>query len=109
MARPNKIILVAATAAANSDPLLMNWRQPNFKVSLGFKTSGSTTGFTVQHCFDDPHETAAASWTWFDHPELAAMTANEDGNIAFPVTAVRLKCDANGTDTGTLFVMQAGG
>lgn len=109
MARQQKITLVAAAEAANSNPLLLNWRQPEFKVSLGFNTSGSTTGFTVQHCFDDPHETAPASWTWFDHADMAAMTAKEDGNLYFPVTAIRLICDDQGSDTGTLFVIQAGG
>lgn len=109
MARPQKITLVAATAAANSDPILMNWRDENFKVSLGFTTDGSTTGFTVQHTFDDTYITPAASWTWFNHADMATMTAAEDGNYAFPVTAIRLACNASGTDTGTLFIVQAGG
>lgn len=110
MARPEKITLTGnGSTTGNSSPILLNWRQPNFKVSLGFDTDGSTTGFTVQHCFDDPHETAAADWTWFDHPDLAGMTAKEDGNYAFPVTAIRLQADASGTDVGTLFIVQSGG
>ena len=109
MARPQKISLTGTgSGTGNSNPLLLNWREPNFKVSLAFDTDGSTTGFTVQFALDDPLETAAASWTWFNHSELASMTADEVGNLAFPVTAIRLQADANGTDVGTLFVLQAG-
>ena len=110
MARPNKITLTGSgSGTTNSSPLLLNWRARPFEVALAFDTGGSTTGFTVQMALNDPLVTAAASWTWFNHTELAAMTADETGNLAFPVTAIRLQADANGTDTGTLFVIQSGG
>ena len=37
------------------------------------------------------------------------MTAAEDGNYAFAITAIRLTCDDQGTDTGVLKIVQAGG
>ena len=89
--RPKTLSLTAATAAANSAPIRMNTRARPFKVSLGFSTSGSTTGFKVQHTFSDPELVAAASWVWHDHPEMAGMTAAEDGNYAFAITAIRLR------------------
>ena len=109
MARHHKITLVAATAAANSDPVMMNWRANQTNISLDFDTNGSTTSWTVQMTLDDPLTTAAASWRWINHSDLASMTADKVGNIAFPVTAIRLACNASGTDTGVLRILQAGG
>lgn len=82
--------------------------------SIGFGTiitSGSPT-WTVQHTFDSvmtnantggftgPNTTAytysSTSNTWFNHPIVAAVTANSDGNYAFPVTAIKLTLSAAG-------------
>lgn len=109
MARPKKITLQGnGSTTSNSNPYITNWREGDPIISLGFSTSGSTTGFTVQHCFDNTHTTPAASWTWFDHPDLATLTAAADGQYNAPVTAIRLRANASGTDTGTLFIVQSG-
>lgn len=79
-----------------------------FNIGLGVVVSGTVT-YTVQHTFDDVYASgfSAASATWFDHPTLAADTANADSNYAYPVMGIRLSVTA-GTGTATLTIIQAG-
>lgn len=112
--RPKTISLTGSgTTTTNSAIVPLNHRVTPFNVGLGFDTDGSTTGFTVQYSFDNPEGDYATDYgtnaKWFDHPDLAAMTADAEGNIAFPVRAVRLQADSNGTDTGELTIIQAWG
>lgn len=105
------ITLVAATGAANSTPIRVNWRQSPFNMNLGFADTGTTTGFTVQYTLDAPASfSSAATWnsnaTWYDHPVMAGMKLAAVGDLEFPVQGVRLHCDASGTDTGTLTIIQ---
>lgn len=58
-----------------------------------------TVNYTVQHTFDGTN--------WFNHPDVAAQTANADGNYAFPVLQVRLTVNS-GSGTATLTMIQAG-
>ena len=115
MARPQRITLTGDGSVKNSSPIPLNPRgNTPFNVGLGFFTDGSTTGFTVQYTFEQPERYAGPSdynnnAVWYDHPDLAGMTAKNEGNIAFPVQAVRLQADANGSDTGTLDIIQARG
>lgn len=114
--RPVILTLTGNGATAqNSNPVVMDQYSTPFNIGLGLVTSSqtATTTFTVQHTFDDPASYATAalynsSATWFNHPFIAASTANEDGNYAYPVRAVRLHCSNSGTDTGVLTVIQAG-
>jgi hypothetical protein len=79
----------------------LNWRQTDFQVSLGVAVTG-TIDVTVQHTFDALHSEYSSSLTWFPHASLGNVTANEDGNYAFPVTATRLMINsvtAGGTVT----------
>lgn len=74
-------------------------------IGLGLVLTG-TVNVTVQHTFDDIWDLSAAL-TWFDHPTLAAETANADGNLAFPPRAVRLLTNS-GVGTAILTLVQAG-
>jgi hypothetical protein len=69
-----------------------------FNIGFGVAISGAVT-YTVQHTFD--------GFTWFDHPTVAAQTANADGNYAFPVQQVRLSITA-GLGSAALTLIQAG-
>lgn len=91
-----------------SAPYLTNWRESDPAISLGLDTDGSTTEATVQHSFDANGRSDPSGWTWFDHPELAAITAKADGNYAFPVTAIRLKIGATGTDVWKFWIVESG-
>jgi len=80
------------TAVAVSLTFPLNWRQTDFQVSLGVAVTG-TIDVTVQHTFDALHAEYSSSLTWFPHASLINVTANEDGNYAFPVTWVcRIRC-----------------
>lgn len=75
--------------------------------NLGFGcviTSGSAT-YSVQHTFDDIQTNASP--TWFDHPTVVGLSANADGNYAFPVTAIKLVI-GSGSGTVALTLVQAG-
>ena len=83
----------------------MNLDSTPFNVGFGVViTSGSPT-YTVQHTFDTPWTTDNP--TWFDHPTVAAETANADGNYAFPVAAIKVAI-TSGTGAVQLTVIQAG-
>lgn len=75
-------------------------------IGLAIVVTG-TVNVTVQHTFDDPFQDASALLTWFDHPTLAAVVANDDGNLAFPPRAVRLFTNS-GDGTADFTLVQAG-
>ena len=108
--RPKTISLTGSGAGVtNSTPVPVNWRTHD--IALAFTTDGSTTGFTVEYTLTNPQDYAsAAAWNsasvWSDHATIAGETAAADGNIDFPVRGIRLQADANGTDTGTLIIVQ---
>jgi len=76
-----------------------------FNVGFGVVVSGAVT-YTVQHTFDNIFSSTVTP-TWFNHPVIAAQTTNQDGNYAFPVTAIRLTVTA-GAGTATMTLVQAG-
>ena len=75
-------------------------------IGLGVTIVG-TVDVTVQHTFDDPFVGASTIFTWFDHPTLVNVTADDDGNLAFPPRAVRLFTNS-GDGTAGLALVQAG-
>lgn len=110
--RPTVITLTGSGGGVtNSDPVVVNWRQSPFNMSLAFDYTGATTAFTVQMTYDAPADYASAAAynsgaKWFDHPTLAAMTADEDGQINAPVRAIRLQATASAAGSGTLTIIQ---
>jgi hypothetical protein len=103
---------VTVTAATQSPPLVMNRWQTPFNASVAvISSTGNQWG--VQHTFDNPFASDFATGaTWFNHASLATLTGSEDGNYAFPVTAIRITATgAFATDAGNfvrLIVNQAG-
>jgi hypothetical protein len=77
-------------------------------IALAVIISGAVT-YTVQHTFDDVFASTfnPATATWFDHPTMAALSANADGNYAYPPKAIRLNQTA-GAGSAVLVVNQAG-
>jgi len=74
----------------------IDWRKPEFQLSLGVDVSG-TIDYTVQYTLnqlrnDDQNGPAynAADYKWWPHETLVGDTADATGNLAFPVSAVRL-------------------
>jgi len=99
---------LSAGGAEIGDPIPIDVYQDPTNIGLGVEITATAT-YTVEHTFDDVFDEAfnPATATWFPHPTLAAQSANADGNLAFPPTAVRINVAAN---TGSVIfnVIQAG-
>lgn len=106
--RPVRVTVGSQTA---SKPIpLDNFRDP-FNIGMGVALSaGATLTYSVQHTFDDIYADnfSPATATWYNHASLASLSANGDGNYAFPVTAIRLNVTAYTSGTATLTAIQAG-
>ena len=97
--------IVAQTGVGSSATIPMNLDSTPFNVGFGVKVTGTVT-YTVQHSFDPVWDTAGVT-TWYNHPTIASLSANADGNYAFPVSAIKIVVTA-GTGTAQLTVIQAG-
>lgn len=78
--------------AGSSGMIPMEYRSGNFQSTIQVTITGTLT-CKVQYTCDSvsPGDAVTeATATWFDHPTLTALSASAVGNIAFPVTAVRL-------------------
>jgi hypothetical protein len=77
-------------------------------IGLGVDITAPAT-YTVEHTFDDVFDENfnPATAVWFPHPTLAALSADGDGNYAFPPTGVRLNQTA-GAGSAILNLIQAG-
>jgi archaellum component FlaF (FlaF/FlaG flagellin family) len=100
--------VLSKTGAGSTAPVPLDTYRSPFNIGMGIKVSG-TVNYTVQHTFDDvfASDYVASSGTWFNHPVLASLAANADGNYAFPCTAIRLTVNS-GDGSATLTVVQAG-
>jgi archaellum component FlaF (FlaF/FlaG flagellin family) len=65
-----------------------------------------TVNYTIQHTFDDIFD-ASVTPVWFNHPTIASLAVNADGNYAFPVRAIKVLVNS-GAGTATLTAIQAG-
>jgi hypothetical protein len=103
--RPVRVVVTGIDVSA---PIPIDQYLNPTNIGLGVVISATAT-YTVEHTFDDVWDEAfnPATATWFPHPTLAAQSANADGNLAFPPTAVRLNVAAS-TGTVTLNLIQAG-
>lgn len=98
-----KVQTVSKTGVGSSEAIVTNTNTSPFNVGFGVVVSG-TVNYTVQHTFDDP---GVGFTTWFSHPTVAAATANQDGNYAFPVTGIKVLVNS-GTGSATMNLIQSG-
>lgn len=108
MARP---IYVAVSSATNSPVVPLDHYKTPFNVSIGCGLSaGASLTYTVQYTYDNVLDPAfnPANATWYNHATLASKTATSDGNIAYPVTGIRLNVSVYVSGTVTMAVVQAG-
>lgn len=77
-------------------------------IGLGIDITAPAT-VTVEHTFDDvfAEDFNPATAVWFPHPTLEDITADDDGNYAFPPTGVRLS-QTLGAGSAILNLIQAG-
>ena len=103
--------VVTQTGVGISDPIIVNYRQNNFKIGLATNVDGTAT-YTIQHTLDDPANFSSqtdynTNGNWFnnDVADLVGATANQDGNIFFPIRAIRVNVTA-GTGSVEFTVLQ---
>lgn len=101
-------VRVSTSGVSVSDPIPIDQYLNPTNIGLGVVVNGAAT-YTVEHTFDDVFDEAfnPATATWFPHPTLAGLSANADGNLAFPPAAVRLNQTA-GAGSAILNLIQAG-
>lgn len=99
--RPQSTSVIASVTT--STPIPMDFKQNPFSVSFVVEVTGTLT-YTVEHTLDNiiGGETA----TWIPHSSVAAKTATQDGNYAFPITAMRLNVTAYTSGGAQLKVLQ---
>jgi hypothetical protein len=88
----------AQTGAGSTSGIVTDYYISPFNIGFGVVVSG-TVNYTVQHTFDGTN--------WFNHPDVASATTDQDGNYAFPVVQIRLTVNS-GSGTATLTAIQAG-
>ena len=101
-------ISLTQTGAGSTQVVPMDQYISPFNVGFDVVDAGGAT-YSVQYTFDDvfANDFDPATATWFTHPDAAGLTDNFDGNIAFPVSAMRLTVSA-GTTPVTINILQAG-
>jgi len=100
-----RTITISQTGAGSTSAVPLDTYRNPFHLGIGVLVSG-VVNCKIQHTFDDVFDSTVTP-TWFDHPTLANLTANEDGNYAFPVSAIRLTVNS-GAGTATAKIIQAG-
>lgn len=96
-------IVVTKTGTGTTNWLPVDPAQAPFQIGFGCVTSG-TVNYTVQHTFTNVQDSSLTA-TAFNHPYVAAQTANADGNYAFPVSAVRISV-TSGSGSVTMTLLQ---
>jgi hypothetical protein len=99
-------IEIGTNALGGSIPIPTDQYISPTNIGLGITIVGAAN-VTLQHTFDDVFGDASTILTWFDHPTLAGVAADADGNLAFPPRAVRLLTNS-GIGTASLALIQAG-
>jgi hypothetical protein len=98
-------IVISKTGTGSSSIAPLDTYRNPFNVGVGVVVSG-TVNYTIQHTFDDIQDSAVTP-VWFSHPTLASLTANADGNYAFPVRGVKILVNS-GDGSATVTLIQAG-
>ncbi len=102
-------VSVTLNALGVSEPVVVDQYQDSFKLGLHLIVEGSLT-VTVQNSPDDPFEEYQTDYNtdavWFDTLDMTNVTANTQGNIFFPVRAVRLRVSAFNSGSARLIVLQ---
>lgn len=79
-----------------------------FSVTLVIEVLSGTNTSKVQYTLDNVWDSTVTP-LWIDHATLTGITATTAGNIAFPVTAVRLNMTAFASGSAQLVIMQGRG
>lgn len=95
--------VIQQTGVGQSAWIPMDYKQSPFNVGMGAVVSGTVT-YQVEHTFDDPYVIGGTPVA-FVHSSMTGLSANGDGNYAFPIRAIRVNVTA-GTGSATLTILQ---
>jgi len=98
---------VLAANGGVSNSIMCNWRASDFKVGMSVTITG-TLNATVQQTLDNLYDPDITSPYWSNTTGLTAITANDVGNLDFPVIGVRLKLNSWTSGSATLNYVQQG-
>lgn len=95
---------------ASSDPIPLDHYISPSNVTVDVLVNGTGITYAAQYTTDDiyANDYSAASGNWSSISGVGG-SASATGNIAFPVTAVRLDVSAVTSGDATLTVIQSGG
>lgn len=105
-----KGIRITASAAGPTPPVALDTYQTPFSVGIGATVTGTLT-YSVEYTYADvlgSNGPAVTNPTWFPLAALAAKTANADGVLNTPVTAVRVNVTAFTSGNVVVDFVQAG-
>jgi len=98
------------SSVAASDPVPLDHYISPANVTVDVRVDGTSVTFTGQYTTDDiyaaDYDAATGNWSAITGVSGAASVT---GNIAFPVTAVRLDVSGIATGSVTMTVIQSGG
>lgn len=107
-------VVKTVSSATQSDPIRVNWRGSGspFALAIGVDLNPGVLTYTVEHTFDAPSDfTSSADYntnaTWRATSGLTALTATDEGNIAFPIQAVRLNVTSFTSGSAEITVIQS--
>lgn len=110
----NGVSTITASAAGFSQPIVLDRGLFQFGVGLLVTIPATVTAvlYSVQVCGDNPNVGNGGLTNWNDHDIMKQLTASANGNLAFPVTGLRLNVISyvgSGTITFNIVMIQKAG
>lgn len=100
-----------STTAGFTSIFLPDYMIRPFNIGVGCVVNSTGVTYSVEHTFDYTGSSTfiSSNATWFPNTGITAKSTNQDGNYAYPVSAIRLNVTA-GSSTGTvsMTLIQAG-
>ncbi len=96
------------TAIGPQPPVVLDYIQPQFKVSFQVSLNGAAMTYGVEYSFDDPFGTETPNWTP-DANVGTGPTTDGVGNYFFPVTMIRVNNPGAPTGGTPVFTVIQGG
>lgn len=102
-------VVITQSGAGATAPVPMNQYTSPFNVGFGCDVTGVAT-YTVQHTFDDVFASgfSPSAAKWYNHSTVSGVGSDQDGNYAFPVSAIRLVLAGGSTGSVKMTILQAG-
>ena len=111
-ANPVRIQLTQSSSTGGYGLCTPDYSIRPFNIGIGCVVStamtASTGTYSIQHTFDYTGSSAfiSSNATWFENSGISSKTANQDGNYAYSVSAIRLNVTSTSTQGATASSVQ---